>query len=141
MVMATVKYVFGLVFLILIVGCSSTRCRQQPDPNFFENKTKDLPDFQKQKASKTGLGEGSTIWIKVFKPDGSKQCGMGTAVSPEDMSKDLRDKGIKIKSMKKQSDGLMRIQVCGAPTGMINVFEIQQSNKDTAISTGYKELR
>jgi hypothetical protein len=139
--MAAVKKFSILLSLFLIVGCSSTRCRQQPDPNFFENKTKDLPDFQKQKASKTGLGEGSTVWVKVYKPDGSKQCGMGAAVSPEDMSKELRDKGIKIKSMKKQSDGLMRIQVCGAPTGMINVFEIQKSNADTAEQVGYKQLQ
>lgn len=131
-----------LFLVVLILGaCSSSECKRQKNPNFFAEKTQNLPEFKKEKASKTGLGKGSTKWIFVYKPDGSKQCGMGAAVSPEAMSKELRDEGIKIKSMTKKSDGLMRIQVCGSDTGMINVFEIQESNLKSAEAIGFSALK
>lgn len=131
-----------LILLSALVGaCSSSQCRKTASENFFAEKTKDLPQFQKQKAEKTGLGLGSTSWVRVYKNDGSKQCGMGVAITPKEMSKELRDRGIKVKSMKKQNDGLMRIQVCGSPTGMINVFEIQESNIKSAESAGFRKFK
>lgn len=135
------KTFISLAFLLSLIACGSANCRKQPDPNFFAKKTENLPSFKEKTASKTGLGAGSTDWIKVFKPDGSLQCGMGASISPEEMGKELRDKGIRIKSASKQSDSLMRIQVCGSPTGMINVFEIQNSNLDMVKKLGYKELK
>ncbi|MEC9281376.1 MAG: hypothetical protein VX642_01590 [Bdellovibrionota bacterium] len=135
------KTFISILFLFNFVACGSSNCRKQPDPNFFAKKTENLPSFKEKTASKTGLGTGSTDWIQVFKPDGSLQCGMGAAISPEEMGKELRDKGIRIKRESKQNDSLMRIQVCGSPTGMINVYEIQSSNLEMVKKLGYKELK
>ena len=123
--------------MILVMGCSSADCRRQSSNNFFAEKTKDLPEFKEKVAQKTGLGQGATDWIMVFKADGSLQCGMGQAISPDEMSRQLTEKGIRIKKAIKRSDGLMRIQLCGSPTGMINVFEIQASNLDLAKELGF----
>ena len=126
--------------VLFLMACGSANCKRQTDPNYFAKKTEDLPEFKEKVATKTGLGQGSTRWVKVYKPDGSLQCGMGSPIPPDDMGKELRDKGVRIKSALKQNDGLMRIQVCGSASGMINVFEIQSSNKAIAKELGYKEL-
>lgn len=135
------KNLLFISLVLFLTACSSSGCRRQTNTNFFAEKTKNLPQFKKEKAEKTGLGVGSTSWVLVYKEDGSKQCGMGAPITPEEMSAELRDHGIKIKSMKKQNDGLMRIQVCGSPTGMINVFEIQESNLKSANKSGFKQLK
>ncbi|MFK8137317.1 MAG: hypothetical protein AB8E15_03060 [Bdellovibrionales bacterium] len=135
------KISFGLLFIAFLVGCSSGQCRRKNVDNFFAEKTKDLPQFQKAKTAETGLGEGATVWVKVFKPDGSLQCGMGKPISPEDMQAALDKEGIRVKSAVKQNDGLMRIQVCGSATGMINVFEIQETNLKRSDKLGFDKLK
>ena len=75
--------------------------------------------------------------VKVYKADGSLQCGQGKAVSLKDMEKDLQ--GIQVFSSANKNDGMMRIQVCGAPTGNSNVYEIDRKDLDKALSLGFKE--
>jgi glucose/arabinose dehydrogenase len=76
--------------------------------------------------------------VFVSKADGSLQCGMGKAISAEEMEKEL--KGIKVLSRDKRSDGMMHIQVCGSPTGMINVYEIPASSLAEAEARGFKKV-
>lgn len=75
--------------------------------------------------------------VKVYKPDGSLQCGQGKAVPLADMQKDLKD--IKVYSSFNKNDGMMRIQVCGSPTGNSNVYEIDRKNLEAAAKLGFKE--
>jgi hypothetical protein len=75
--------------------------------------------------------------VKVYKADGSLQCGQGLAVPLADMQKDLKD--IKVYSSFNKNDGMMRIQVCGSPTGNSNVYEIDRKNLEAAIKLGFKE--
>jgi hypothetical protein len=75
--------------------------------------------------------------VKVFKMDGSLQCGQGQAIPVADMQKDLKD--IKVYSSLNKNDGMMRIQVCGAATGNCNVYEIDRKNLEAAIKLGFKE--
>ncbi len=75
--------------------------------------------------------------IKVFKYDGSLQCGMGKAVPIGEMAKELV--GITIYSSENKPDGLMHIQLCGSPTGRANVYEIDQSQLEAAKKKGFKE--
>lgn len=75
--------------------------------------------------------------IFVHKPDGSLQCNQGSPISVEEMKKDLKD--IPVYSSRKQNDGQMRIQVCGAPTGMSNVYEIDRAQLQKAIELGFEE--
>lgn len=75
--------------------------------------------------------------IKISKPDGSLQCGQGKAVPLADMQKEL--KGIQVFSSANKNDGMMRIQVCGSPTGNHNVYEIDRKDLDAALKAGFKE--
>ena len=76
--------------------------------------------------------------VLVYKADGSLQCGQGKGVSIDEMEKQL--KGIKVLSRDKRPDGKMHIQLCGSPTGVINVFEISETNLKDAESRGFKKL-
>ena len=77
--------------------------------------------------------------VLVYKADGSLQCGAARGLSLDEMEKkDLS--GIKVFSKDKRTDGLMHIQVCGSPTGMINVFEISIDALKEAELRGFKRL-
>ncbi|MNL53665.1 hypothetical protein D3C87_1769290 [compost metagenome] len=53
------------------------------------------------------------------------------------MEKDL--KGIKTYSSINKNDGMMRIQVCGSPTGNSNIYEIDRKDLAAALKAGFKE--
>ncbi len=76
--------------------------------------------------------------VLVYKADGSLQCGQGKGISIAEMEKEL--KGIKILSRDNRADGKMHIQLCGSPTGQINVFEISEKNLKVAEARGFKKL-
>lgn len=76
--------------------------------------------------------------VLVGRPDGSLQCGMAKGKSPEEMEKDLE--GIKVYAHLKRPDGNVHIQVCGSPTGQINVYEIPISSLKDAERRGFKKL-
>lgn len=98
------------------------------------------------RTSPTGASSGGPVVattqetgnVFVFKADGSQQCGMGKAISVQDMEKEL--KGIRVFSREKKPDGLMHIQVCGSPTGIINVYEISVNDLSKAVELGFKKL-
>ncbi|PIT98919.1 MAG: hypothetical protein COT74_11765 [Bdellovibrionales bacterium CG10_big_fil_rev_8_21_14_0_10_45_34] len=100
----------GWLWMFAIFGCTSKPCHEIPDPN-------------------------KTIFI--YKYDGSLQCGEGKPVSPQKMVKDLE--GVEVKSMTSKHDGLMRLQVCGAPTGQANVYEIKPEDLEKAEKRGFRE--
>ncbi len=75
--------------------------------------------------------------VKVFKYDGSLQCGMGSATPLAEMAKQLAP--IKIHSSENKPDGLMHIMACGTPTGRANVYEIDKSSLEEAKKKGFKE--
>lgn len=74
--------------------------------------------------------------IRVYKYDGSLQCGQGRALSVDEMKKELD--GLQVHGGEKKSDGLMRTQVCGSPTGMANVYEIDKKDLEGAKKRGFK---
>lgn len=122
-----IKFILPLSFL-LAVGCQNTPCRNV--------KTQD--SSVRLASSQSLQTEGvKTLKVKVFKADGSLQCGMGKKKSLDDMQKEL--KGIQVYSKSNQNDGLMRIQVCGSPTGDANIFEINQEDLDKALKLGFKQ--
>lgn len=75
--------------------------------------------------------------VRVFKYDGSLQCKMGQPIAAAEMQKELGS--IKVYSSDNKADGLMRIQVCGAPTGRANIYEIDRNQLEAAIKLGFKE--
>lgn len=96
------------------------------------------PDASKREPGKD-TGKPTDRTILVYKPDGSLQCGMGKSITAEDMEKELS--GIAVSFREKRSDGLMHIQACGQPTGMVNVYEIPERSLSAAEKRGFKRLR
>lgn len=77
--------------------------------------------------------------VFVYKPDGSLQCGQGRAISPDEMGKELE--AVKVVSVRKDNDGMLRPTVCGAATGQINVYELPYNQMGKALKLGFKELK
>lgn len=115
-----IKNIFIFLILVSCMACSTKPCREVNMAGVPEN-------IQATSTSKT---------ILVYKYDGTKQCGEGQEVTLDAMSRQLRD--IKITSMSKKHDGMMRIQVCGAPTGHANVFEISDIDIQKAKTYGFQ---
>ena len=109
-----------------LTACQSGNCRSNRSESEKQNKKADAQ-----------MSSGSQARVKVYKYDGTMQCGMGKAISISDAQKELN--GMTVYSADNKSDGLMRIQVCGAPTGRANVFEIDQSSAEKAAAKGFKE--
>jgi hypothetical protein len=56
------------------------------------------------------------------------------------MQNQLAKAGIKVLSAAKQPDGMMHTQVCGAPTGMANTYEINSTDLKKAEKLGFSRL-
>jgi hypothetical protein len=92
--MRTLKLCIGFLLLFTITSFADTASKESP----------------------------SRVWIG--KPDGTLQCEKKMGISLKRMKKELTVLKVKVYSQKKQSDGKMRIQMCGSATGMLNTFEI-----------------
>lgn len=123
----TVLLLSGFLFFL---GCQSTPCS-------IQDRTVDAADVKAVDAKVAALKKDSSMKnVKIYKPDGSLQCNQGKAISLKEMEAELKE--IQIFSSVKSHDGLMRIQVCGQPTGMSNVFEIAEANWEKAKALGFK---
>lgn len=115
----------SVCLLMFSLGCAQGNCRSQVHTP--------SPEVAAMKNAPTSPSER----VRVFKYDGSLQCGQGKAIAPEEMAKDL--KGIHIHSSVNKADGLMHITQCGTPTGKANVFEIDRKDLSQAQKAGFKE--
>lgn len=121
----------GLFVFLALTACSNANCRAQHE--------------EKRQQAATRLKEGGDPLnktsvadrVRVYKPDGSLQCGQGKAIPVEEMQKELA--GLTIHSADNRPDGLMHPQACGFPTGRANVYEIDRKDLETAIKKGFKE--
>ena len=103
----------------MLEACTSTHCR-----------LKEIEQLQSKQEKKPKS-------VKVYRYDGTLQCGMGKRIPIEEIQKELKD--ISIISNMHINDGLMRIQLCGSPTGDANVFEIAESDLEKAKTLGFRE--
>lgn len=120
-----------LVLSMLVLGCQNTPCRN------IKTQQQDSATRSSSAAQNLPTAGVKSLKIKVFKADGSLQCGMGKKISLDEMQKEL--KGIQVFNKYNQNDGLMRIQVCGSPTGDANIYEINQEDLDKALKLGFKQ--
>lgn len=119
--------ILGLcLFAMICFGCADGNCRSQAKPSA------EAKAVTTDQASKT-----STDTVKIYKYDGSLQCGQGKAIAIADMQKELN--GISVHSSESKNDGLMRTQVCGSATGKANVYEIDRAQLTEAKKRGFKE--
>lgn len=123
------KYI-GILCLglsLFVSGCSNQPCR-------IEDRTDvAMTGNEKVSSSKKDL----TKRVFVYKADGSLQCGMGTKIDVQAMRKELGN--IEIFSAENKHDGMMRIQVCGQPTGFSNVYEIDEKDLPAAVKLGFNK--
>lgn len=118
------KFVSLISLLAMVVmGCASGNCRSQ-NPQKYEGREVKVPSSPINR-------------VKVYKSDGSLQCGMGKVIPLAEMAAQLQ--GIKVHSSENKNDGKMRIQVCGSPTGQANVYEIDRSDLEKALALGFQE--
>lgn len=122
------SYFVTLASLFFLFSCQSTPC-----PRSSENKGSLSTEDHKPGSIQIPMDKK----IKIFKPDGTRQCGQGTKISLLEMEKEL--KGIKVYQSYNKNDGQMRVQMCGAPTGNSNVYEIDVDNLELAKKQGFKE--
>jgi hypothetical protein len=120
------KIVLSIVSL-LIVSCANQACKIE------ERKDIVMTGNEKTYSQTKDL----TNRVFVYKLDGSQQCEQGKKIAVDVMKKDLNN--IEVFSSKNEHDGMMRIQVCGAPTGYCNVYEIDQKDLDKALKLGFKK--
>jgi hypothetical protein len=80
-----------------------------------------------------------TAQTKVFKPDNSVQCG-GAGIDVDVMAMELIDDGIDVLCAQTGNDGLLRIAVCGAGTGNINIYTINTANLPDAELLGFASV-
>jgi ABC-type thiamine transport system substrate-binding protein len=73
---------------------------------------------------------------KVYKSDASIQCG-SSGIEVDTMARELTDNGIDVVCAQKGHDGLVRITLCGEPTGNINIYTINTSNLPDAETLGF----
>ncbi len=110
------KVIIILLSLLSLNACTHGHC---PDPL---DKNKKITD---------------RVW--VYKYDQSKQCGVNKGVELTKMQKDFDKMGVDVFESKKQYDGLMRIQACGAFTGLANMFLIKKTDLNKVTSRGYQQ--
>lgn len=123
-----------LPFALLLTACASGPCNNQV------RNSEPPPAVAPQSASSSAAPETATAKVKVFKADGSRQCGQGKAVDAKIMEKELAKAGIKVLSSAKGSDGMMHTQVCGAATGNANIYEINSADLKKAEKLGFSRL-
>ncbi len=83
--------------------------------------------------------DSSLPYTKVYKSDSSIQCE-STGIALDAMAMELVNAGIDVVCAQKGDDGLTRITVCGAGTGIINVYTIHASNLVDAQALGFNPV-
>lgn len=153
-----------IVIALGFMGCSTTKCRSIDKDGVVRDKSNPMPTEVATEAAPspqtnlppTSTNSGASLVpdaappqpptevaatgsIRVYKYDNSRQCGQGKTIALEEMAKQL--KNIKVLSQEKKNDGMMRIQMCGAPSGVANVYEIDQKDMKKAIKLGFREWK
>lgn len=130
------KYLLTFLIFGFLSSCSTRTCK--PNEN-ITNDQRPTPVAGETTLNPTTTMTNQIKKIKVYKPDGSVQCEQGSGTSAAEMQKQLGD--IKVYSSDKKSDGLIRIQVCGQPTGYCNVYEISEADLVKAEKNGFKKWK
>ena len=121
------KNLLALWFLLFFgIACSTGHCRRNESQVLKKIDAKPPTGYEQQ-----DLGN-----IVVAKPDGSLQCGIREGMKLNQMAK-AELEGVEILASEKRSDGLMRIQVCGSETGILNTYTIRHQDLPKAQKSGF----
>lgn len=120
------KLILGVLFSAMM-ACSSHPCKIEERTDIVMTGNEKVSTAKKDLTQRTF----------VYKADGSLQCGQGEKIDLASMRKELGS--IEVYSSENKHDGMMRIQVCGAPTGYSHVFEINKTDLEAALKLGFKK--
>ena len=120
------KYLL-LLSVLGFLGCSNKPCK-------IEDRTDKVMTGNEKPSSDA---KDLTQKVYVYKADGSLQCGMGQKIDLSEMKKQLAP--IETFSANNNHDGLMRVQMCGQPTGTCNVYQIRAADLEQALTLGFKK--
>lgn len=126
---------------LLLTACANGPCHPLRHPELAGKKPTGTASPESESAAKGKTLSELKITddrVYVYKPDGSIQCEMAKGITPEEMEKELA--GIKVYSRENRPDGKMRMQVCGTPTGLVNIYEIPASSLKEAEKRGFKKF-
>jgi hypothetical protein len=76
---------------------------------------------------------------KVFKADGSVQCG-DTGTNVDVMAEELLSAGVDVYCSQTGVDGYPRVAKCGAATGNINIYTIDSTRLADAEALGFASI-
>ena len=122
----------AIVLTVVLASCTTGNCRSEQ-----VKREQAGPEAAIPKENKLLPDPSQVERISVFKPNGSLQCNQGKTIDKAVMEKSL--KGIRVYKSSVENDGKLRIQMCGAPTGNVNIFEIDKVNLEMAITLGFAE--
>lgn len=79
--------------------------------------------------------------VKVFRPDGGRQCETGSGISIDESRRQLTDAGIVVmRAACGRKTGMQVLAVCGGSTNSVHVFAIDAADVDTALDLGFTEV-
>lgn len=128
------KFIFAPFILIATFGLAFGFIESLSVPAFAFAKGKPKVDLSSPNAI-----ESKTARVWIFKEDGSISCE-GKGEPEKALRTELETQGIRVHSGKKESDGKMHMQMCGAPTGKGYAFEIDAKDLFKAEGLGFKRL-
>lgn len=129
--MESQKLIFICGVMFFLFGCTTGNCRSHKIEKEQEGGV--LPPKENKLLPAPSVSER----VRVYKADGTLQCAQGTRTDIKVMQRELKD--IKIYKSYSENDGMLRIQMCGAPTGNSHIFEIDRDNLPKALEFGFKE--
>ncbi len=125
-----------ILFAVSAQACANSHCRYVREADAAK-KTDAGPPVASPEAPVANIKTSSADRVRIYKFDGSLQCGLGHSQSLSQSQKTLAS--IRVYQSWKRHDGMMRVQLCGSPTGQANVFEIDRKDLPAAIQLGFKE--
>lgn len=124
-------------------ACVEDRPRIQPPSKAFEKFVKQLnnlkPDpntsfYSVNRRLTCPPLKSAADTVRVAKSDDSRQCE-NNGITLAEMQQELGD--MRVYAMTKEHDGLLRIALCGADTGIFNVYDIAATDLEQAIAVGF----
>jgi hypothetical protein len=83
--------------------------------------------------------EANQVW--VGKSDQATSCNTNPGISLDAMATELAQAGIKSFDKQKFHDSQLHIQMCGADKGTMNVYLIEKTQLQKAVSLGFSEIK
>jgi hypothetical protein len=103
------------------------------------SKKQATPQKAETPAAAAPIGSAETVWIA--KPDGGQMCAPGSGKPVEAGLEELKKAGVQVVESKKSTDGKMRAQACGMPTGATNAYQIRSEDLAKAMALGFQSVK